>query len=305
MLDKLVRRLGLGSPEAPVIPGMEVIDWRVDKLKSGGTVVALCHKDSKLSVVSFKQSCPDEKQIDDVDLTTVFHSYKAQFALYHQKSPEDKGAVSVKRTQILDLMAAARDPSGSYEVNPSVIIDHEASICNRLSSQAHANVVLFLGVQVSDELKFNHEGNQIHVPLAGTCVTGLMFKKYDCTLDELVIRGHKVDVKLCLKSVAAALQYLHKMGLVHGNPSPHHVFVKRGNDADQFSLGDFAGAHETGDVITFKTGENRWSKRKRPGVDFAEEEDDWNAFRKLTEWLIKETDEKVEDYADIEALARR
>jgi hypothetical protein len=82
MIEKIIRRLGFGSPEAPIIPGMDVIEWQVSELKSGSTVDVLCHKDSRLHVVSFKQSCPDEKQIGEVDLTKVFPSYKAQFALY-------------------------------------------------------------------------------------------------------------------------------------------------------------------------------------------------------------------------------
>lgn len=172
-------------------------------------------------------------------------------------------------------------------------------------SEPQANIVQFLGVQIKDELIFNHEEGKLHVPLAGKSVTGLAFRKYDCTLDDLVIRGHKVDVKVCLRSVAAALHCLHKMGYVHGSLSPHHVFVTYGNDDNCFSLGDFAGAHSTGDVVTFKTGGNRWSKRKIPRVDHAEEEDDWYALRKLTAWLIKETGEKVENFADIEALTRR
>lgn len=304
MLEKLVRRLGLGSPEAPIIPGMEVLDWRINELESGSTVAALCHKDSRLCVVRYKQRCPDERQIDYIDLTTVFPSYKAQFALYHQGHPDDKGTVAVKRTQVLDLVAAARDPSGARELDPGIIIEHEASICDRLMSEPHPNIVHFLGVQVNDELVFNHGKGKILVPLAKTSVTGLVVKKYDCTLDELVIRGHKVDIKLCLKSIAAALKHLHKMGYVHGCLGPHHIFVNRGTDGNHFFLGNFAGAHGNGDVITWKTGENQWSKRKTCGVDHAEEADDWYAFRKLTGWLIRETDEKIEDFADIEAMTR-
>jgi len=150
MFDKIVqgvRRLGLGSPEAPVISGMDVMEWRVNEIRSGSTVDVLCHKDSRLYVMSFKQSCPDEKQIDEIDLTTVFPSYKAQFALYHQKRLEDKDAVKIKRTQILNLVAAAQDPSGACEVAPCVVIDNEASICNRLMlrmSQPHPNILHFL-----------------------------------------------------------------------------------------------------------------------------------------------------------------
>ncbi|KAF3038128.1 hypothetical protein E8E12_005993 [Didymella heteroderae] len=283
---------------------MQVIDWRINELKSGSTIVALCHKDSKLHVVNYKQSCPDGKQFDSIDLTTVFSSYKAQFALYHQKRPEEKGQVSVKRTQILDLVAAANDPYGAQGVSVSVIINREASICNRLSSQPHPNVVQFLGVQVSDELIFVHEGANLHVPLPRTSVTGLVFKKHDCTLDELVIRGHKVDVKLCVKSIAAAIQHLHKMALVHGNISPHNIYVLRGKEKNSFVLGGLSGAYNTGDVITVKTGANGWSRRKRSGLDQAEEEDDWYALRKLTEWLINETGGSMEDFAGIEALAR-
>jgi len=137
------------------------------------------------------------------------------------------------------------------------------------------------------------------VRLAGPSVTGFAFKKYDNTLDELVIRRNKVHVMLRPKSVAAALRYLHKMGYVHGSLSPHHIFVTRGNDDKHFSLGDFVVAHKIGNVITFKTGEYPWSKRKIPGVDQAKEEDDWYAFRKLSEWLIEETGEKVDDFAEI------
>ncbi|KAJ4379158.1 hypothetical protein N0V86_005201 [Didymella sp. IMI 355093] len=305
MLDKIVRRLGFGSPEAPSIPGMQVIDWCVNELKSGNTTIALCHRDSALYVVSYKQSCPDEMHIDSVDLTTVFPSYKAQFALYHLKHSEEKELVSVKRTQILDLVAAAKDPIAAQSTSPSVITNHEASICNRLSSKPHPNVVQFVGVQVSVELTFDHKGAKIQVPLPETSVTGLVFEKYDCTLDELVIRGQKVDVKLCLKSVAAAVQYLHRMALVHGDLSPHNIFVTRGNECNHFVLGELASAQNTGEVITFKTSDNRWSRRKRAGINQAEEEDDWYAFRKLTEWLVSETGGKVEDYADIEASARR
>lgn len=295
MLDKLFRCLGLGSQQAPSIPGMQVVDWRIDELKSGSTMIALCHKDTMLHVVSYKQSCPDEKYVETVDLANIYPSFKAQFALYCKKSPV-KENISIKRTQILDLISA-NDACAAHG------IAHEAYICDRLGV-GHPNIIQFLGVRVSDELVFTQEGVQVQVPLAEKSVTGLVFKKYDCTLDELVIRGHKVDIRQCLNSVAAAIQYLHQKTLVHGDLSPHNIFVRRGIDSDHFALGELGSAQNTGEMITFQTGANRWSKRKRAGVDRAEEEDDWYAFRKLTEWLLKETGEKSKDYKGLEVLAQ-
>lgn len=299
---KIARRLGLGSPEAPSIPSMQVVDHRFVELKSSIKTIALCHKDSTLYVASYEQDLKTDGRIVSVDLTDIYPSFRAQFALYREKSPRED--VYVKRTQILELVDAM-GMSAIHTMSPGLITTHEASICDRLSFEAHPNIVEYLGVQVSDELDFDHEGGKIQVPLAGKSVTGLVFKKYDCILDELVIRRQKFDVRLCLKSVSAAIQHLHRMNLVHGDLSPHNIFVKRGNKGDHFVLGDFSSAHNTGSVITFKTGDNQWKRRKRAGIDQAEEDDDWSGFRKLTEWLVEEMGGKVEDYKNIEALARR
>ncbi|KAF2630405.1 hypothetical protein BU25DRAFT_387585 [Macroventuria anomochaeta] len=154
----------------------------------------------------------------------------------------------------------------------SQITAHEASICDRLGSQPHPNIAEYLGVQVSDKLN---------------CAVGLVFKRYDCTLRELVTRRQKFDMRLCLQFVFVAIQYLHKLGIVYGDLKPHNIFVKRGAK-DHSVIEDFDSAHDTGSVITLKTGDPRWSRRKRVGEDVAEEDDDWSRFRKLTEWLVGE-----------------
>lgn len=298
---KIARRLGLGSPEAPSIPGMQVVDHRFVELKSGIKTIALCHKNSTLYVASYEQDFKTDGRIVSVDLTNIYPNFRAQFALYREKGPKED--VYVKRTQILELVDA-KGRSAIQAMSPGLITTHEASICDRLSFEAHPNIVEYLGVQVSDELDFDLEGAKIQVPLANKSVIGLVFKKYDCTLDELVIRRQKFDIRLCLKSVSAAIQHLHRMNLVHGDLSPHNIFVKRGNKGDHFVLGDFSNAHSTGSVIMFKIGDHRWSRRKRAGTDRAEEDDDWSALRKLTGWLVEETGGKVEDYRGIEVLAR-
>lgn len=208
MLDKIVRRLGLASPGAPSIPDMQVLDWHIDELKSGDKIVALCHKDSKVYIASYKQSCPDDKRFHNIDLTHIYPLFKAQYALYREKDP--KQDVCVKRTQILELVDG-NGMSAIESMTPSLLTAHEASICDRLGHEGHPNIVQYMGVQVSDELEFDHKGTKIQVPLTGTSVTGLVFKKYDCTLDELVIRRRKFDVELCLKSISSAIQHLHAM----------------------------------------------------------------------------------------------
>lgn len=48
----------------------------------------------------------------------------------------------------------------------------------------------------------DYRGTTIQVPLAHDSVVGLVFKKYNCTLDELIIRRRKADVRLRLQAVS-------------------------------------------------------------------------------------------------------
>lgn len=307
---RIVRRLGLGSREAPSIPGMQVVEWRMVELKTGKAIIALCHKDSVLYVASYQDELPPnssqltesssiaelttELRLNSVNLTHLYPAYTAQFALYLPKSGKLKGDVFVKRARVLDLVAA-KGVSAIHTPCLAKITAHEASICERLAAYPHPNIAEYLGVQVRDSLSFLYQGNRINVPLTRNSVFGLVFRRYDCTLHELVTRRHKFNVKSCLRAVAAGLEHLHRKGIVHGDVQPHNVYVKRG-DRDHFVIGDFACAQNVGGVVLLKTGNARWGKKKKIGVDRAEKDDDWYGYRKLVEWLEGEVGDRLDAY---------
>lgn len=310
---KLVRRLGLGSPDAPSIPGMQVVDWRIVELQNKKAIIALCYKDSILYLTLHRDDSPpntsqltasstvaeleNSLRLDSVDPADIYPEYTAQFALYVDKEGKPKKDVFVKRTSIMDLVAA-HGTSAIHSPRSAKITAHEASICERLGVCPHPNIVEYLGVQVRDSLSFLYQRGIIDVPLARNSVVGLVFSKYDCTLHELVVRRREVDARSCLLVIAAGLKHLHAMGIVHGDVKPDNVFVRRG-DRDQFVLGDFDCSRTTGSLIMLKTGDSRWGKRKKIGVDVAQEDDDWYAFGKLTEWLVGEVGGRLEDYTAI------
>jgi serine/threonine protein kinase len=232
-----------------------------------------------------------------IDVVNIFPEYTSQFALYC-KSGNTQREAYVKRTKILDLFTAS-GMSVLKTPHASQITAHEASICARLSFHEHSNIAEFLGVQISNVLEFDYHGAPIHVSLPGKYITGLVFTKYDCTLHDLVIRRQKFDTRLCLQSIWGGIQYLHYVGVVHGDIRPHKIFVKRGKNKDHFVIGDFDCAHDLGSVVTFKAGDPRWTKRKTIGKDIAKKSDDWSGFVMLKEWLVKEVGGKLADYEDI------
>lgn len=85
--------------------------------------------------------------------------------------------------------------------------------------------------------------------------------------------------------LSLGIKFLYGIRIVQGDLKPHNVFVKR-DIGYHFVIGSFDSAHDTGSVITFKTRDLRWSRRKRVGKDIAEEDDDRSGFRKLMEWLV-------------------
>jgi hypothetical protein len=82
---------------------------------------------------------------------------------------------------------------------------------------------------------------------------------------------------------------------VHGDDKPQDILVKR-SPLDHFVVADFDSVHDTGSMLMFKAGDCRWTKNKRLGEDIAEEDDDWYSFRKLQEWLIRETGGRKADF---------
>lgn len=309
---RIVRRFGLRSPEEPLVPGMQVVDWRVINRKSGKETFVLAYKNFALHVVrradrtlqdaslqSDSSSAMDaqfEEAYQSIVPANIYPRYNSQFALYCGER-NNQPNVYIKKTQILDLIAA-RGMFAVLTPHASQITAHEASICERLSVHQNPYIAEYIGVQVSDKLEFHYQGTPIQVPIGHKCVVGLVFTRYDCTLHELVIRWKTFDVRQCLESIAAGIKFLHKMGIVHGDIRPHNIFVKR-RASTQFAVGDFDCAHDTSSVLTFKVGDPRWTRRKVLGKDVAEERDDWYGFQKLKEWLLQQLGGKPANFEGI------
>ena len=305
------RRLGMGQSTKPSIPGMQVVDWQVVEFKSGKGLSVLALKNSKLYVAAYldDRSQRTDKYTDApleptivqhpqvIELAHIFPEYTSQFALYCENSQSQR-EIYIKKRNIMDLFIANGMPA-LQTPRASQITEHEATICDRLSFHQHPNIAEFLGVQVSNVLDFDSHGMDAHVPLGTNRITGLVFTKYDCTLHELITRRQKVNVRLCLQSVWAGIQFLHRVGVVHGDIRPHNIFVKRGKDKDHFVIGDFDCAQDVGKMMSLKVGDPRWTKRKAIGKDIAKESDDWSGFIVLKEWLVKETGGKLEEFKEI------
>jgi hypothetical protein len=155
----------------------------------------------------------------------------------------------------------------------------------------------------SHYLRYDHPGGKIHVPFKHERILKLVFKRYDCTLWELVTKDQAINAKQCLESIAAGIMHMHDLGMVHGDIKPRNIFAsaEEGKDPELsmlYVVRDFDSTHKTGSRITLKSGDMKWTLRKRSG-DLAEEDDDWYAFIKLKEWLVGVTGAKLSDFDGI------
>jgi serine/threonine protein kinase len=120
----------------------------------------------------------------------------------------------------------------------------------------HPNICEYLGVWSDDKLRYEWQGKRINVSLDKDRVTKVVFKKYDCNLDETVTNGHPVDIAHCLRSIAAGLEHLHSIGYVRSDIKPENIFVlypKAGEEmAVQYVIGDFDSVQVAGNILTGK-----------------------------------------------------
>ncbi|KAJ5565746.1 hypothetical protein N7535_007384 [Penicillium sp. DV-2018c] len=111
----------------------------------------------------------------------------------------------------------------------------EARICELLINKSHPNVAQYFGCVVEDG-----------------CITGLCFKRYGQTLVERC-RGRSLNNEDCLRQIAAGLDFLHSLGIVHNDVCMENVMFKSHFD-DTPVIIDFDASAVRGCPLTGKQG---------------------------------------------------
>ena len=281
---------------------MQILDWHIICQGSDSETWVLAHRDLKL-YVSIKKGRLSASAIDRADPSTwtdtricmppqeinpmnLYPEYKSEYTRFQYRKGEDVGAVYKKHQAVLNI-GPRRGLAGYRSDRVAMITAREVDICGRLRKHPHANIAEYRGVQTGSKLTYEYRGAPVEVPMASERVVNLVFTRYDCSLYELVIRRQNVDIRQCLKSIVAGIQHLHNLGIVHGDIKPHNIFVKYVHEEPRFVVGDFDSAHDKGSTMGLKCGTKVWTRTKVLGKDVAEEDDDWYAFQKLKEWLVK------------------
>jgi len=228
------------------------------------------------------------------DPANLYPAAKPSYHRFRYRKGEDHTKVFKKHRSPLDV---ATDHDGLTLIQSdrtARLTKREIETCERLREHPHHNVAKYRGVQCSSKLSYTHRGETVQVRLDTERVVKLLFKRYDCTLWDLVTHRQVVNMKQCLNSIAAGISHLHSLGIVHSDIKPKNVFVSReeGKDPEEslhYVVGDFDSCHRVGERMNLKSGHESWTRKKRSG-DRAEAEDDWYAFGRLEAWLEMETE---------------
>ncbi|CAO2649437.1 Nn.00g068220.m01.CDS01 [Neocucurbitaria sp. VM-36] len=295
---------------------MEILDWRIICGDSHSETWVLAHKDSKLYVAVKKGSLSASaiehtdpstwlnmkncKPPEEFDPTNLYPAYRAEYTRFRYRKGEDSGDVYKKHQSALSV--GCRRGFVAYRTDRvAQITAREVMMCERLCLHPYANIAEYRGVQTGSKLTFEYRYTPVDIPMYSERVVNLVFKRYDCNLHELVLRRQVVEVRSCLKSIVAGIQHLHGLGIIHGDIKPHNVFVEcvdreSAPTRTHFVVGDFDSAHDKGSVMNLKGGTKGWVRPKVLNEDIADEDDDWHAFQKLKEWLVKAMGGRLQDY---------
>ncbi|KAH7087519.1 hypothetical protein FB567DRAFT_442476 [Paraphoma chrysanthemicola] len=186
------------------------------------------------------------------------------------------------------------------------ISEREINTCELLRANPHPNVAIYRGVMSDTELDFDFRGTEVHFPLDRERVISVVFKKYTCTLWNMVDEKKRFDARKRLQDVARGIEHFHRLGIAHCDIKPDNIFVDLSSTSNPiFVLGNFDSAHHFGTVYDLKGGADGWSRDKRHARDVVEADDDWYSFQVVKEWLMRETGARKRDLEGIgRALGR-
>ena len=103
------------------------------------------------------------------------------------------------------------------------------------------------------------------------------------TLSEKQRRGISLDRDICLRGVERGVSHLHKLGLVHNDPSPANIMIA----ADNACVIDFDSCKRLGEKLGGKGATKDWAM---DGVTHARSENDFYGISKIRDLLKKKID---------------
>jgi serine/threonine protein kinase len=252
---------------------------------------------SKLDLESADPSTWTDQEIykapEEVDLRMLYPIHVActtRFTLPLQAG-ETARDIYIKQPSYLDK-ACRQKLEARVLAYTGELVAREVAICERLRVRPHSGLAEYRGVYSDNKKRYKVGNSFVEIPLDTERVLGIVYKWYDCTLYELVGRGEVFNLRYCLQCIANAIEHMHSLGIVHCDIKPHNVFVRtvhrRFPEPHHWVLGDFDSAHDVGAPMKLKGGSKGWTRVKSAGQNSAENDDDWYAFQKVKEWLVRE-----------------
>jgi hypothetical protein len=149
---------------------------------------------------------------------------------------ESSGSIYHKK---IDLLRYASRRWADVETKD--ITAREIRRCEFLRQHTHPNICQYHSVTLDE---------------AGLRVSGLIFDRYDGSLQDNVRGGASFDAAKCLKHLKRAIGHLHSLGLVHCDIKPDNIFVR--NSPEHYVLGDFDSTHYDDTFVGVKAGTPGW-----------------------------------------------
>ncbi|KAF1994205.1 hypothetical protein P154DRAFT_567497 [Amniculicola lignicola CBS 123094] len=258
----------------------------LDTIEVGCMYVALCLQDDTLFVAgttkiannvhsdpSSWMACPPRV----LNLANIYPTYADSMT----KCTADGPDIYMKRPNYLSIAQVVQPFHLSILLPsyPKNLINREVQRCEAMRKNPHPNVAVYHGVDTAQELTFH--GHKLAQTFQKEVVTGLCFKKYDSTLQDLVDNKEHFNAKKVLEAIEAGIRHLHYIGFVHFDIKPENIFHADG----EFVIGDFDSMHEIGQVCRLKGGTIGWMREQ--GGATMQREDDWYSFGRIKLWLEK------------------
>ncbi|KAF2823822.1 hypothetical protein CC86DRAFT_372024 [Ophiobolus disseminans] len=150
--------------------------------------------------------------------------------------------------------------------HPRSVTLQEIEVCESICKRPHPNICQYRGVEVDPKNR----------------VTGLVFDRYDMSVYDAQLQGHRIDTARCLRHVESAITHLHTIGYVHCDIKAENIFVNLRTQT--FVLGDFDATHREGAFMSLKVGTPGWVPNYEDTDNLAQKEIDWYSLEMLKAW---------------------
>ena len=220
---------------------------------------------------------PDAWELDLRHEPKAEHDLESFFPIYQPNFTKAIGAHSpLKFCKQPDLLTNIFDG-----FQTQAILAREARTCEKLKENPHPNLAQYFGVLVDEKMGRLVDPRNGKTKALGR-ITGLVFKRYNYSLADMVYLGVEFDVPSCLENIEAGIDHLHELGIIHCDIKPANVFAEKGINGWNFLVGDFDSCHKKGELYDLKWGTAGWTL---DSFRRAHRENDFYALMKLRKWL--------------------